>query len=246
MTIKQLNIKEPEPIRYFKSDFLEKFTHVKLWHVISLWVSVGSLTTAAAYFLGGRSQDSSYSFMMVLILINIFLILGALRWTLLEYLLHRFLFHYEGENKILQRIAWTVHGIHHTQPTVSSRLLTPPAASLGVGLVIAFFDWLFFGVILGQGWLGYAFISGTAWGHILYDVIHWSGHFLDIDNKVLRSLRKNHMRHHRTHNKRYGVSTTLWDHIFGTYPKEESEKQAGQSEVEPENPRGDEPGEENY
>jgi sterol desaturase/sphingolipid hydroxylase (fatty acid hydroxylase superfamily) len=42
----------------------------------------------------------------------------------------------------------------------------------------------------------------------------------------IKELRKHHMVHHSPlleHEKKFGVSTTLWDHVFGTYGRPESE-----------------------
>ena len=53
---------------------------------------------------------------------------------------------------------------------------------------------------------------------ILYDVLHYYFHFgSDIKLPVLSYLKKNHMKHHyRDSNRGFGVTTTLWDWVFGT------------------------------
>jgi sterol desaturase/sphingolipid hydroxylase (fatty acid hydroxylase superfamily) len=53
---------------------------------------------------------------------------------------------------------------------------------------------------------------------ILYDVLHYYFHFgSDFPLPILNSLKKNHMKHHyRDSNRGFGVTTTLWDWLFGT------------------------------
>lgn len=220
--IKRLNIKQPKPLQYFKKDtFLEKFTHIKLWHIWALWGPISLIAILSIFYLGGLSQVP----MPRLVLTAFGLILaGFIRWTLLEYIVHRFVFHYDGPSKFGRKLAWYSHGIHHAQATLNTRLVIPPIVSLVLGLIIGIFDWLVFAVIANASWMGCALFAGTALGYLFYDTMHWSVHYFDTDWKWYRNLRKNHMRHHTNADKRFGVSNTLWDHVFGTYPKPGDEK----------------------
>ena len=93
------------------------------------------------------------------------------------------------------------------------RLVMPPAASLGLGVV-------FFGLwylVLGPKWV-FPFFAGHVEGYLAYDMIHYSVHHFRMQSKLMKRLKAHHMNHH--HNKdgrKYGVSTTLWDHVFRTY-----------------------------
>ncbi len=216
--LKWLNIKQPEPLRYFRSDFLERFTFFRLRTIWLIWAPIATIALFASFFAGGRSMESS-GFLTVLATVLATVLLGLLRWTLLEYFLHRFLFHYDGPNELRRKISWYVHGIHHDQAMLSSRLVAPPPFSLGIGLIIGLLDWLILGLLFRVGWIGLAFFSGTAYGYLIYDTLHWSVHFIDSDWPWYRKLRRHHMRHHRSHHERFGVSNTLWDHVFRTYPK---------------------------
>lgn len=219
--IRKLRIKQPIPLRYFKSDFLERFTHVKLWHIWIVWGPIAISATYLGIYYGGRS---GVLLPKILLLTAIMLLAGVLQWTLIEYVLHRFLFHYEGSSSIRKKITWYVHGIHHAQAMLSTRLVMPPVASIIFGLIIALPIWVIFGLIANAGWLGFLFFAGIAYGYLFYDTIHWTVHFYDIDWKWYRNLRRNHMRHHLVSTWRFGVTNTFWDRIFRTHPSEEEEK----------------------
>ena len=51
-------------------------------------------------------------------------------WTLTEYWLHRFVFHFEPEKGIGARLHWIIHGVHHDHPNDPLRLVMPPSVSV--------------------------------------------------------------------------------------------------------------------
>ncbi|MEM9528987.1 MAG: sterol desaturase family protein [Bacteroidota bacterium] len=213
-----LNVKQPEPERYFQSDFLERFTFFRLRTVWIIWAPIALFSLFGSFYVSGKVLAES-SFLLITAGILLTTVLGILRWSLLEYFLHRFPFHYDGPKEWGRKTSWYIHGIHHKQAMLSTRLVAPPLFSLAVGTLIALLDWLFLGFILGAGWIGLALYAGTAFGYLIYDTLHWSVHFIDTDWPWYRKLRSHHMRHHRFPHGRFGVSNTLWDHVFRTYPK---------------------------
>ena len=57
-------------------------------------------------------------------------------------------------------------------------------------------------------------------GYMVYDVVHYATHHLKFKWGWFQALKKHHLLHHhspRCKDRKYGVSTTLWDHIFRTY-----------------------------
>ncbi len=218
--IRRLNIKQPKPLRYFQSDFLERFTHIKLWHVWAVWGPITVITTFACFYQGGKA---GIPILKLLLFAPLWYLSGIFSWTLIEYFLHRFIFHYEGESDLRHKIAWYSHGIHHAQAMLNTRLVVPVIASLSIGLILILPIWIVFGLIADAGWAGFAYYAGITSGYLIYDTLHWCVHFFDTDWKWYRNLRKNHMRHHRFPHKRFGVSNTLWDHVFRTHPAPEEE-----------------------
>ena len=88
----------------------------------------------------------------------------------------------------------------------------PPAAA---AVLAAMFYGLFWLVL--QGWV-WPFMSGMIAGYIAYDMTHYYVHHGAVSGPWFKRLRANHMNHHHnTVERKFGVSTTLWDHVFRTY-----------------------------
>ena len=191
-----------ESARLFKSDFLELFTHVH-WSVpIILYMPV------IIYCLWRTSGDPAVGATQA---VGLF-VAGVLVWTLTEYLLHRFVFHYQPKSLLGQRIHFLTHGVHHDYPNDSKRLVMPPSVSIPLAL-------LFYGVftlIVGRS-LVWPFFAGFIFGYICYDEIHYATHHAPMKGKVGQFLKHYHVLHHyKDPEKRFGVSSPLWDYVFGT------------------------------
>lgn len=137
---------------------------------------------------------------------------GIFIWTLSEYLLHRFVFHFTPNGPIQERIAFLIHGVHHEDPADERRLLMPPVA----GAIIAAAFYGLFELALGSI-LVKPFFAGFIFGYLCYDYTHFAVHFWAPKSEHFKRLKHNHMIHHFVSPEaRYGVSNTLWDHVFGT------------------------------
>jgi sterol desaturase/sphingolipid hydroxylase (fatty acid hydroxylase superfamily) len=202
------------PIRLFKSDFLELFTHIHPAVVLIIWVPVAA--AFAGYGIVNRPQGVSW------IYFPICLAAGLVLWTLTEYMLHRFVFHFRPRNSWQGRITYLFHGIHHAQPMVKSRLVMPPVVSIPLALMFYYFYAYVIGDLLGRSHWIYPLFAAFLAGYICYDMTHYASHHFNLKSGYLKQVRKNHMRHHwQTPDKRFGVTSILWDIIFGTRVKEE-------------------------
>ncbi len=133
-------------------------------------------------------------------------IAGLVTWTLLEYLLHRFAFH--APTRFLGRR----HVAHHAD--VATRRLTP-AAPLPVALVSAA---AIFASHRLAGRAGLLFIAGLLAGYLAYELIHYAVHYWRLESGWFRALKRYHLSHHfQSARVRFGVSSPLWDLVFGTY-----------------------------
>jgi sterol desaturase/sphingolipid hydroxylase (fatty acid hydroxylase superfamily) len=205
---KQFVSSRDETARLFKSDFLELFTHVH-WSVpIIVYLPIIS------YFLWQTRAEGVVSFgagagMFVF---------GVFFWTLSEYLLHRFVFHYQPKSGWGKRLHFLMHGIHHDYPNDSTRLVMPP--SVGLPLAVLFYG--LFLVVFGPVWMK-PFFAGFLLGYICYDEIHYATHHAPMKGKIALWVKHHHIRHHYKDPERgYGVSSPLWDYVFGTqYLKDE-------------------------
>jgi sterol desaturase/sphingolipid hydroxylase (fatty acid hydroxylase superfamily) len=152
---------------------------------------------------------------------------GYALWTLLEYWLHRIVFHFEPEQGIGARVHWIIHGVHHDHPNDPMRLVMPPAVSVPLG---GFFFLIFF-LVLGSS-LGPGVSAGFFAGYLVYDMTHFYVHHGHPRSRVARVLRERHMRHHFQDDTRgFGVSAPYWDNVFGTAPR-------GRREASEPTPRG--------
>ena len=198
-----------EPIRLFKSDFLEFFTHIHPAVVAAIWAPV------AIYFLV-RAIVTRAQFVQPLAIVLAF-VLGMFVWTLAEYTLHRFVFHFRPRNAWQERVSFLMHGVHHAQPRSKTRLVMPPVVSIPLALLFYGLYYLVVGVVLGAvHWVAPLF-SGFITGYLIYDMFHYAMHHLSMRRGVLNRLRRHHILHHtQTPNRRFGVSSPLWDLVFGT------------------------------
>src|SRR6266571_957037 len=95
-------------------------------------------------------------------------VLGLMIWTLLEYIIHRFAFHYEPKTRIGKQFHFIVHGVHHDYPNDAKRLVMPPAVSIPVAVVFYALFLFLFGRAAPAIWAG--FIAG----YVCYDSIHYA------------------------------------------------------------------------
>lgn len=201
-----------EPIRLFKSDFMEFFTHIHPLVIVVIWTPIIVLFAILSFlqFPAGESP---------LIMIPLFLG-GLFLWTFTEYILHRFVFHYHAKTEKAKKFFFLFHGIHHAQPMEKTRLVMPPVVSIPLGGIFFGLFYLVFAVIFRRFHLMLPMFTGFALGYLLYDITHYSMHHFKIKSGYLQKVRKNHMRHHATEpDLRFGVTSNLWDYVFKTMPE---------------------------
>jgi sterol desaturase/sphingolipid hydroxylase (fatty acid hydroxylase superfamily) len=147
------------------------------------------------------------------VLNNIILFIGGiLTWTLAEYLLHRFVFHYKAKSEFGRRIHFIFHGVHHDYPSDSKRLVMPPSVSVPLAVLFFFIFRLIFGPFLML-----PFFSGFILGYLFYDISHYAIHHFNMHSNFWLAIKNHHMLHHyQDEYKGYGVSSPFWDLVFGT------------------------------
>ena len=188
----------------FNNPILEKLTRT---HIA---VPITILNSAAIFVLyWGYSKIG----VGILQLAGLF-ILGALAFTFVEYLIHKHVFHMLPNTKFKENLQYKVHGIHHDYPKDKDRLAMPPL--LSAALSVLFF--LFFRLIMGD--YAYGFLPGFLFGYTAYLFVHYIVHAWQPPNNIFKELWIHHgIHHYKDHERAYGVSSPLWDVIFGTLPK---------------------------
>lgn len=201
-----------ETVRMFKSDFLEAFSRVH--YTVPLYIYIPVIL-----YLGYRSVVV-YEFQFLTILSMI--LIGMFTWTLTEYTLHRFVFHYEPKSDWGKRLHFIMHGVHHDYPNDSKRLVMPPSVSIPLAVLF----YILFSAILGSTYVA-PFFMGFLIGYLYYDLTHYAVHHFNMHSKFWLTIKNHHMKHHyQDSTKGFGVSSPLWDIIIGTnYPVTKNKKE---------------------
>ncbi len=194
-----------ESIRLFENALLERLSHVHpivpllLWAPIALWLLWRGAVTLQLPLLPLAAVTLA----------------GIFTWTLAEYLLHRFLFHYPAKSKVGKWLVFLFHGVHHADPKDKTRLVMPPAGAIPIMALI----YLLFSLFIPALWIG-VFCAGFIIGYLIYDYIHFATHHFPMRNRVAHYIKLYHLRHHFSGEPgRFGVSSPLWDWVFNTGPK---------------------------
>ncbi len=199
----------PVPIRLFKSDFLEFFTHISPVTVIVIWLPIAAYLLFSSVVRPAPAGFPAY--------IPIAFIAGLFLWTFAEYTLHRFLFHHKPTSPRQERIFFLFHGIHHAQPQVKTRLVMPLPVSVPMAVIFYLLFHFVVGVLFkAPEWVG-ALTSGFLIGYLAYDLTHYATHHFAMRSGYAKYVKRHHMAHHyKDPDSRYGVSSPLWDFVFQT------------------------------
>jgi cyclopropane-fatty-acyl-phospholipid synthase len=134
-----------------------------------------------------------------------FALLGLGAWTLVEYVLHRFVLH--GMQPFR---AW--HAEHHRRPR--ALIGTPTILSTALIAALVFLPVL----VLSDLWLASALTFGLLTGYMVYAIVHHAIHHWRAETAWLRQIKRHHALHHSpvAAASRFGVTSALWDVVFRT------------------------------
>jgi sterol desaturase/sphingolipid hydroxylase (fatty acid hydroxylase superfamily) len=201
--------RDAEPIRLFKSDFLEFFTHISPVTIILLWLPIAVLLMVYAVT---KAPGATFPFT-----IPLGFLAGLFLWTFAEYTLHRFLFHHKPTSPRQERIFFLFHGIHHAQPQVKTRLVMPlPVSIPGFVVFFALFYLILVVLLKSPQWVA-PLMSGFLIGYLAYDLTHYATHHFPMRSGYAKYIKRHHMQHHyKDPETRFGVSSPVWDWVFRT------------------------------
>lgn len=189
--------------RLFKNKFLEFLTKSHPAVIFGMYIII-------SYFLISHYYNHYQT--TVLSIIGLFL-LGVFAWTLAEYLMHRFLYHKIEDATYNSGIQYLFHGIHHEYPNDKGRLVLPVIPSL---IIAALFFGLFYLIMRKYA---FVFAPGFVMGYATYMTIHYTIHVVKPPKKYDFWWRLHNIHHYQQHDRAFGVSSPLWDIIFGTMPE---------------------------
>lgn len=187
--------------RMFETPLIERFSRI---HPATPFVFYPPILA----YLGHRAAQNGASLLQGVA----FGLLGLLTWTLLEYVLHRWVFHYVGPRLWQRRTHFILHGVHHDFPQDHDRLVMPLGASIPIAVLFYVPIRLLLGPVLCD-----PFFIGLGTGYLVYDGTHYAIHHFRMSSRWGKWIKRHHMIHHHTGERaRWGVSSPLWDWVFGT------------------------------
>jgi len=146
-------------------NFLEPLSLTPWWVVPTVWLP----PVAYGTYLAGCGLGSP-------VILAAYWFLGLFLWTLVEYGLHRCLFHiddYLPDNRVFLTLHFLLHGIHHYLPMDKYRLVMPP--TLFIALATPF--WKLAHTVFAYDWnAAVAVFCGGIFGYICYDLTHYFLH----------------------------------------------------------------------
>lgn len=187
--------------KLFENPLIEKLSRTH----ISIPVTIFFVTGAVLGWYAFTHTD------MANWLIGLLFAAGLLTFTFVEYWMHRSIYHIEPTTPARAKFQYTTHGVHHEYPKDKTRLAIPPILAILVSVT-------FFGIFfLLMGEAAYAFFPGFIWGYAGYLLVHYSVHAYPPPKNVFKALWVHHSIHHYKDGEvAFGVSSPLWDYVFGT------------------------------
>lgn len=193
--------------RIFKNPALEKLTNTNpIVNITFYGIAIIGLILTGLYVID----------LNPILFIGLF-VNGILLWTLIEYLLHRFIFHWIVDAKWSKRFHFVIHGAHHSYPSDEDRLLMPPAPGFIIaGSLFGMYYLLFW--LIGVPHFTFGFFPGMFFGYLMYSFLHRATHLSNPPKRFAHLWHHHQLHHYKYPDKAYGVSTFFWDRVFGTMP----------------------------
>jgi sterol desaturase/sphingolipid hydroxylase (fatty acid hydroxylase superfamily) len=139
---------------------------------------------------------------------------GVFFFTWVEYNMHRYIFHMGTYTKVREKFQYTIHGVHHEYPKDKTRLAMPPLLSITLATILL----LIFRVILAD--YVFAFLPGFLMGYAVYLGMHYMVHAYQPPKNFFKYIWVNHSVHHYKNGELvFGVTSPMWDYIYGTMSK---------------------------
>jgi sterol desaturase/sphingolipid hydroxylase (fatty acid hydroxylase superfamily) len=188
----------------FTNPILEKLTHWPIGVPIILFIAYAGLLLTIHVVYSAVSIPLS-------ILLFFF---GWIFFSWTEYQVHRYLFHLSAMTLARKKFQYLLHGVHHAHPNDTDRLAMPPVLSIAIATLFLF------ALRFLMGNFVFAFLPGFLLGYAFYLFIHYLIHVHQLPKNIFKHLWINHaIHHHRDDKVLFGVSSPVWDYVYGTLPK---------------------------
>lgn len=166
--------------------------------------------TALVVCLIALTRGENFSWRYIFLLIGV----GVLSWTLIEYVLHRFIFHYSPRSAFGKKLVYAAHLSHHENPRATNRLFSSLLVSVPIATPYVLLSWIVTGSMQAASYL----FAGLTAGYFCYEWLHFQAHHRRPRLRIFRYLRKYHLLHHyQTPELRFGVTSPLFDVLLRTF-----------------------------
>jgi len=187
----------------FQNPVLERLTHTHIAGPLTIFFGVAAVSLYYSLSNGLLTGLSAFGLFLG----------GWFLFTLVEYLVHRYVYHIAASSPGRAKFQYTMHGVHHEFPKDKTRLAMPPILTVFVASLLFFIFRFTFGNA------GFGILAGFVFGYALYLFVHYAIHVYAPPKNFLKVWWTHHAQHHyRQDEVAFGVSTTIWDHIIGTMP----------------------------
>eukprot|EP01016_Furgasonia_blochmanni_P028627 TRINITY_DN3008_c0_g1_i3.p1 TRINITY_DN3008_c0_g1~~TRINITY_DN3008_c0_g1_i3.p1 ORF type:complete len:299 (-),score=70.69 TRINITY_DN3008_c0_g1_i3:256-1152(-) len=202
---------EYDRVRFFKSNALEFLTTIHIGILLVALVLLNVCVMLYSHFELSHLRKHSK------LIGGLFILAGLALWSFVEYVLHRWVFHFalaKNKNSLaVKRLQFLIHGFHHALPRLRNKSLFAVMIELNVcaaGWALAF--------VLLDAWYASFIFVGMVSGVILSELLI-NFHFHS-DNRIfgrlIRKLETLHYNHHYKGECCYSVINPYWDELFNT------------------------------
>jgi sterol desaturase/sphingolipid hydroxylase (fatty acid hydroxylase superfamily) len=177
---------------------------IELYRPFAFYIVILTCLNVAAIKSGGIRFTQTVAFVSI----------GLLIWGLYEYAVHRWVLHHEPSENGFDLPGNRTHLKHHADPLSLERLSVQLSESVPVSVVYCLIAWAVTG-----SWQAMTYLyTGLMAGYFFYEYLDFQAHHGMSRSRFVRYFRKYHLMHHHYDAKvRYGVTSPLFDYIFGTY-----------------------------
>ena len=182
----------------------EQVDKVQLYKPFIFYTAVVSALQLAV-FRGGESSLAGAAALFVV---------GLLTWGLYEYATHRWVLHREPKAEGFNLPGNLTHLRHHADPNSLQRLNVQLSESVPVCVVYFLAAW----GLTGSWQSATHLYTGLIAGYFFYEYLDFQAHHGTSRGRLTRYFRKYHLQHHHYDaTVRFGVTSPLFDYIFGTF-----------------------------
>lgn len=190
-----------------------------IWLPVALWALAVSLQSGQIVGALPRQRHSACGGILTgnALFVAQWAAVGYFLWSVLEYTIHRFLFHLSPKSKFGKTLHFIVHGCHHKFPMDKMRLVFPPVAAAPIALLLH----MGLRCILPDASASATF-AGLLIGYVTYDITHYALHSSYAESwacqlPYLKRLRLQHFHHHFVDDtQNFGITSCLLDLVLDT------------------------------